>query len=215
MRLCHLNDLAEGAARGFDPQNTGQDTLLVVRQGERLFAYADACPHHGTPMDWRQDACPNAAGQLQLSTHAVAARRVNPAADPSGAIGGGFPAGGALLVAAAVGESLVVLVHLHGHEAQHPLIAAVLGLELVHERGIALELDQVVEARGLLLDGIRELAHPPALFMADLAIACFDQVFELLYRLLCLVLRQNGSKNEDGFVPVGHVTISVDLGARI
>ena len=62
VRLCRLNDLAEGAARGFDPQNTGQDTLLVVRQGERLFAYADACPHHGTPMAWRKDAYLNAAG---------------------------------------------------------------------------------------------------------------------------------------------------------
>ena len=70
MRLCHLNDLAEGAARGFDPQCTGQDTLLVVRQGERLFAYADACPHHGTPMAWRKDAYLNAAGdRIVCSAH--------------------------------------------------------------------------------------------------------------------------------------------------
>jgi nitrite reductase/ring-hydroxylating ferredoxin subunit len=62
VRLCRLHDLAEGAARGFDPQCTGQDTLLVVRQGERLYAYADACPHHGTPMAWRKDAYLNAAG---------------------------------------------------------------------------------------------------------------------------------------------------------
>ena len=39
---------ADGASRGFDPRHSGQDTLLVVRQGRRLFAYADACPHHGT-----------------------------------------------------------------------------------------------------------------------------------------------------------------------
>lgn len=91
------------------------------------------------------------------------------------------------LVAALLGEGDMVLVHRNGEEPDHALIAAVFGLELGHERRLAFELDQVVEARGLLLDGIRELAHPPALFMADLATACFDQVFELLYRLLCLV----------------------------
>ena len=70
VRLCRLNDLAEGAARGFDPQCTGQDTLLVVRQGGRLFAYADACPHHGTPMAWRKDAYLNAAGdRIVCSAH--------------------------------------------------------------------------------------------------------------------------------------------------
>lgn len=62
MRLCHIDDLADGASRGFDPRRGGQDTLLVVRQGRRLFAYADACPHHGTPMAWRKDAYLNAAG---------------------------------------------------------------------------------------------------------------------------------------------------------
>lgn len=61
MRLCQLSDLPDGASRGFDPRRTGQDTLLVVRQGRRLFAYADACPHHGTPMAWRKDAYLNAA----------------------------------------------------------------------------------------------------------------------------------------------------------
>ena len=62
MRLCHLDDLPDGASRGFDPQRQGQDRLLVVRQGLRLFAYADSCPHHGTPMAWRKDAYLNAAG---------------------------------------------------------------------------------------------------------------------------------------------------------
>ena len=62
MRLLHLDDLPDGASRGFDPQRIGQDTVLAVRRGRRLFAYADACPHHGTPMAWRKDAYLNAAG---------------------------------------------------------------------------------------------------------------------------------------------------------
>src|SRR5262245_46025744 len=66
-------------------------------------------------------------------------------------------------LAPAFGEGDVVFVHGHGQETDHALIAPVFGLELVHERGLALELEQVVEARRLLLDGIRKLAHPPAL----------------------------------------------------
>ena len=62
MKLCHWRDLPDGASRGFDPTGRGQDTVLVVRQGDRLYAYADACPHHGTPMAWRKDHYLNAAG---------------------------------------------------------------------------------------------------------------------------------------------------------
>lgn len=62
MRLCHLNELPEGGSRGFDPQRTGQDSVLVVRRGDELFGWADRCPHHGTPMAWRKDAYLNAAG---------------------------------------------------------------------------------------------------------------------------------------------------------
>ena len=55
--LCHLDELPDGDSRGFDPFKEGQDTVLVVRQGHRLHAYRDACPHHGgTPMAWRKHA---------------------------------------------------------------------------------------------------------------------------------------------------------------
>ncbi len=62
MRLCHLNELPDGGARGFDPRASGRDTFFVVRRGRRLDAYVNACPHHGTPMAWRKDAYLNAAG---------------------------------------------------------------------------------------------------------------------------------------------------------
>lgn len=62
MRLCHANDLPEGNSRGFDPWRQGRDTVLVVRQGDLVYAYLDACPHHNTPMAWRKDRYLNAAG---------------------------------------------------------------------------------------------------------------------------------------------------------
>lgn len=61
MRLCHIDEVPDGGTRGFDPARSGQDTLLVVRRGERVFGWRDACPHHGTPMAWRKDAYLNAA----------------------------------------------------------------------------------------------------------------------------------------------------------
>lgn len=60
--LCSFEALPDGGARGFDPADEGQDTLFVVRRGEQAHAWADSCPHHGTPMAWRKDAYLNAAG---------------------------------------------------------------------------------------------------------------------------------------------------------
>jgi nitrite reductase/ring-hydroxylating ferredoxin subunit len=55
--LCRLDDLPDGDSRGFDPWHEGQDSVLVVRRGERVVGWRDACPHHGgTPMAWRKDA---------------------------------------------------------------------------------------------------------------------------------------------------------------
>ena len=62
MRLCHLEQLPDGGARGFAPQGAGRDTLFVVRRGARLNAYENRCPHLDTPLPWRKDAYLNAAG---------------------------------------------------------------------------------------------------------------------------------------------------------
>ncbi len=61
--LCHLDELPDGQARGFDPLSAGQDSVLVVRRGDRLHGYRDLCPHYGdTPMAWRRHAYLNADG---------------------------------------------------------------------------------------------------------------------------------------------------------
>lgn len=59
--LCRLDELTDGDSRGFDPWREGQDSVLLVRRGETVFGWRDACPHHGgTPMAWRKDAYLNA-----------------------------------------------------------------------------------------------------------------------------------------------------------
>lgn len=60
--LCQLDELPDGQSRGFDPAGSGRDTLFIVRQGEQLHAWRNACPHvDGAPMAWRKDAYLNGA----------------------------------------------------------------------------------------------------------------------------------------------------------
>lgn len=51
--LCRLAEIADGEGRGFTlGEGAGETALFVVRQGEAAFAYLNACPHLGTPLDW-------------------------------------------------------------------------------------------------------------------------------------------------------------------
>lgn len=55
--LCRLEELPDGQSFGFDPTDQGRDTMFIVRRGEQLHAWRNACPHvDGAPMAWRKDA---------------------------------------------------------------------------------------------------------------------------------------------------------------
>ncbi|MGI3166346.1 Rieske (2Fe-2S) protein [Pseudooceanicola sp. 200-1SW] len=71
LRLCHRDDVPDGAARGFLPLPGAPRQVIVVNRAGRLDAYMDSCPHYrgGTPMAWRKDAYLNAAG-THLACHA-------------------------------------------------------------------------------------------------------------------------------------------------
>lgn len=61
--LTRLEQLPDPGSQGFDPTGSGQDTLMLVRRGNEVFAYLDACPHFGdTPMAWRKNAYLNGDG---------------------------------------------------------------------------------------------------------------------------------------------------------
>ncbi|MEO3427934.1 Rieske (2Fe-2S) protein [Pelagibius sp. CAU 1746] len=51
--LCRLEEIEDGEGRGFEIGAGAQAlSLFVVREGEAAYAYVNACPHQGTPLDW-------------------------------------------------------------------------------------------------------------------------------------------------------------------
>lgn len=54
--LCPVAAISTERALGFDPTNSGADTLFVVRRGDRLSVYLNSCPHQGVPLEYRKNA---------------------------------------------------------------------------------------------------------------------------------------------------------------
>lgn len=61
--LCRLDELAEGQARGFDPQGRGADSLFALRHRGAVRLYRNRCPHLGVPLEYRKDRFLSADGQ--------------------------------------------------------------------------------------------------------------------------------------------------------
>ncbi len=70
-RLCALEELAEGASKGFSIETpAGYQEFFVVRKDGQVFAYRNSCPHTGGPLDWVPDQFLNLDGDLiQCATH--------------------------------------------------------------------------------------------------------------------------------------------------
>ncbi len=54
--LCRLDEIADSAARGFDPLGQGRDTMFIVRRGAQVHGWRNFCPHYGHDrMAWVKD----------------------------------------------------------------------------------------------------------------------------------------------------------------
>ena len=53
--LCHLDELPDGDARGFDPFNHGRDLFFIVRRGQSVKGYVNRCPHQDASLPWRKN----------------------------------------------------------------------------------------------------------------------------------------------------------------
>jgi nitrite reductase/ring-hydroxylating ferredoxin subunit len=64
--LCRIDDIADGAAKGFPPAPGGFTGLFAVRRGPDVVVYVNACPHLGVALDWRPDQFLTPDGQRIL-----------------------------------------------------------------------------------------------------------------------------------------------------
>lgn len=53
--LCRLDDIPDGASKGFVAIAGGFIGLMAIRRGNEVFVYVNSCPHIGTPLDWTPD----------------------------------------------------------------------------------------------------------------------------------------------------------------
>ena len=60
--LCRLQDIPDGASRGFGPARGGFTGLFAVRRGDAVFVYVNACPHVGAALDRAPDRFLTAGG---------------------------------------------------------------------------------------------------------------------------------------------------------
>jgi nitrite reductase/ring-hydroxylating ferredoxin subunit len=69
--LCRAEDIADGQAKGFYlGEGPAARALFVVRDGSKLHGYVNACPHLGTPLEFRPDRFISADGKhILCSTH--------------------------------------------------------------------------------------------------------------------------------------------------
>ena len=69
-QLCRLDDLQDGAARGFGPAPGGFTGLFAIRRANAVFVYVNSCPHIGVSLDWAQDQFLTHDGaQIVCATH--------------------------------------------------------------------------------------------------------------------------------------------------
>ena len=69
--LCHLQDLVDAKTKGFELEVGAESVaiLLAFRDGA-VYAYRNACPHVGTPLNWLPDQFLDSEEQyLQCATH--------------------------------------------------------------------------------------------------------------------------------------------------
>jgi len=76
-RLCRLDEVPDGGARGFplDAADDASPKVIVVRRGRAAWVYRNRCPHRGTPLDWVPDRFLDVGGEhLICATHGAVFR---------------------------------------------------------------------------------------------------------------------------------------------
>jgi nitrite reductase/ring-hydroxylating ferredoxin subunit len=68
--LCRLGDVPDGGASAVEFERDGVTaSVIVLRRGERAFAYWNECPHAGRRLDWSPGRFLIEHGQLICAAH--------------------------------------------------------------------------------------------------------------------------------------------------
>lgn len=68
--LCPLGDIPDGGATAVDLEHDGvAASAILLRRGERVFAYWNECPHAGRRLDWSPGRFLIEHGQLICAAH--------------------------------------------------------------------------------------------------------------------------------------------------
>jgi len=68
--LCRLDAIDDGGALAVDVESsTGGFCLILLRQGARVYAYHNECPHAGRRLDWAPGRFLIENGQLICASH--------------------------------------------------------------------------------------------------------------------------------------------------
>ena len=68
--LCRLEDIPDGGARAAHVDSaTGGFELILLRQGDRVFAYHNECPHAGRALDYAPGKFLVRDGRLTCAVH--------------------------------------------------------------------------------------------------------------------------------------------------
>ena len=69
--LCRLDDIDDPGAKGFEfGAGVERWEVFVVRRGDRVFAYENACPHQGTPLEtWPDKFLTRDQSEILCTTH--------------------------------------------------------------------------------------------------------------------------------------------------
>lgn len=67
IRLCHIDDIAEGATRGFEINDL---KIIALKKDAQLYLYENSCPHLGLNLEFQPDDFLNYdETYIQCSTH--------------------------------------------------------------------------------------------------------------------------------------------------
>ncbi|GLQ96894.1 Rieske (2Fe-2S) protein [Dyella mobilis] len=69
-RLCRLDDMPDGEAMALDVSlPEGEESVILLRQGARVNAWLNICPHAGRRLDWAPGKFLISKGMLVCAAH--------------------------------------------------------------------------------------------------------------------------------------------------